>query len=134
MSNEVQNAMWPLPEFSLSVQIGGHTASFQEARGLDADAFGIQAPDKGGAVTLLKGTFVNDATLRDWFKQITANTAQRQTVIVTLLDETGTPQMVWTLNGAWPAKVTGTSLSSEGNEVAAESIEVAYETLVISAP
>jgi phage tail-like protein len=41
---------------------------------------------------------------------------------------------VWTLNNAWPTKVTGTDLKSEGNEVAVESVEIAYETLVISAP
>jgi phage tail-like protein len=42
--------------------------------------------------------------------------------------------MVWTLNNAWPTKITGTNLKSEGNEVAVESIELAFETLTVSAP
>jgi phage tail-like protein len=37
--------------------------------------------------------------------------------------------MVWTLNNAWPTKITGTDLKSE-NEIAVESVEMAYETLV----
>jgi phage tail-like protein len=54
--------------------------------------------------------------------------------VVNLLDETGAPKMVWTLNNAWPTKITGTDLKSEGNEVAVESIELAFETLAVSAP
>ena len=47
-------------------------------------------------------------------------------------DEKGAAKMTWTLNNAWPTKITGTDLKSEGNEVAVESIEIAYETLVVA--
>jgi phage tail-like protein len=60
------------------------------------------------------------------------NTIAPTTVVVNLLNETGAPQMAWTLNKAFPIKVTGTDLKSEGNEVAVESVEVAFETMVIS--
>jgi phage tail-like protein len=33
------------------------------------------------------------------------------------------------LNNAWPTKITGTDLKSNGNEVAVESIDVTFETL-----
>ncbi|MBY6263639.1 phage tail protein [Azospirillum sp. 412522] len=149
MSGETQNNIWPLPKFYFSVQIGGNTVSFQEVSGLDSEArpieyrhgdspsfYPIKMPGLGkvGNVTMRKGIFVNDTTLWTWFNQISMNTIQRQTVVVNLLDETGTPKMVWTLNNAWPTKVTGTDLKSEGNEVAVESVEIAYETLTISAP
>jgi phage tail-like protein len=39
--------------------------------------------------------------------------------------------MTWTLNNAWPTKVTGTDLKSNGNEVAVESIDIAFETMKI---
>ena len=55
-------------------------------------------------------------------------------MVVNLLDETGNPKMVWTLNNAFPTKVTGTDLKSEGNEVAVESIDIAYETLQVTTP
>jgi len=42
--------------------------------------------------------------------------------------------MSWTLNNALPTKITGTDLKSEANEVATESLELAYETLVVSTP
>lgn len=149
MTGEVQNDIWPLPKFYFSVQIGSDTVSFQEVTGLDSEArvieyrhgdspsfYPIKMPGLGKVsnVTMRKGIFVNDSTLWNWFNQIKMNTISRQTVVVNLLDETGTPKMVWTLNNAWPTKVTGTDLKSEGNEVAVESVEVAYETLVISAP
>jgi phage tail-like protein len=85
-------------------------------------------------VKMHKGIFVNDSGLRNWLNQIAMNTITRQTVVVSLLDETGSPRMVWTLNNAWPTKITGADLKSDGSEVTIESIDVACETLVTSAP
>jgi len=53
-------------------------------------------------------------------------------VTISLLDEAGAATMVWTLTNAWPAKITGTDLKSDGNEVAIESIEIAHEGLTIA--
>lgn len=66
--------------------------------------------------------------------QIKMNTIARSTVTIQLLSENGDPTMTWTLNNAWPTKITGTDLKSDGNEVAVESLEIAYETLVIANP
>lgn len=144
-----QGQVWPLPKFYFSVKIGDNTVSFQEVSGLDSEArpieyrhgdspsfYPIKMPGLGkvGNVTMRKGIFVNDTALWDWFNQIKMNTIARQTVVISLLDQTAAPKMVWTLNNAWPTKITGTDLKSEGNEVAVESVEIAYETLVISAP
>lgn len=60
------------------------------------------------------------------------NTIERKTVVISLLDEGGNPTMVWTLNNAWPTKITGTDMKSDGNEVAVETIEVAHEGLTIA--
>ncbi len=69
-----------------------------------------------------------------WFNSIAMNTITRSTVVVNLLDEIGAPRMIWTLNNAFPTKLTGTDVKSDGNEVAVESIEVAFETMAISIP
>jgi phage tail-like protein len=53
-------------------------------------------------------------------------------VVISLLDEAGKPTMVWTLSNAWPTKITGTDLKSDGNEVAVETIEIAHEGLTIA--
>ena len=144
------NTFWPLPKFQFSVSMGGMLgASFQEVTGLDAEAQIIEyrAGDfaqystakmpglkKYGNVTMKKGIFVNDNKFWTWFSSIQMNTIQRQTGTISLLDQTGAATMVWTLNNAWPTKITGTDLKADGNEVAVESIEIAYEYLVITNP
>lgn len=150
MAGDTQNNVWPLPKFYFSVTgLPGGPVSFQEVSGLDSEAriieyrhgdnpsfYPIKMPGLGkvGNVTMRKGIFVSDTSLWTWFNQIKMNTIARVTVVINLLDQTGAPKMVWTLNNAWPTKITGTDMKSEGNEVAVESIEVAYETLAISAP
>jgi len=150
MAGEKQDAIWPLPKFYFSVALGDDkSVSFQEVDGLDSETqvieyrhgnspvfFPIKMAGLGrvGNVTMRKGIFVNDAKFWDWYNEIKMNTIKRRTVVISLLDETGTPKRTWTLNNAWPSKITGTDLKSEGNEVAVESVEVAYETLTVASP
>lgn len=150
MAGEAQNDVWPLPKFYFSVQLGDDdTVSFQEVDGLESETqvieyrhgdspsfYPIKMPGIGrvGNVTMRKGIFVNDQRFWDWYAEIKMNTIERRTVVINLLDEEGNPKMSWTLNNAWPTKLTGTDLKSEGNEVAVESLEIAYETLVVAAP
>jgi phage tail-like protein len=149
MAGEVQDNVWPLPKFYFSVQLGDDASvSFQEVDGLQSETqpieyrhgnspifYPIKMPGLGkvGNVTMRKGIFVNDGRFWAWYNEIKMNTIARRTVVISLLDETGTPKMTWTLNNAWPTKLTGTDLKSEGNEVAVESLEVAYETLTVAA-
>ena len=150
MAGEVQDSNWPLPKFYFSVTLGSDDkVSFQEVDGLESEtqvieyrhgnspvfaAIKMPGIQKVGNVTMRKGIFVNNNTFWDWYAEIKLNTITRRTVVVNLLDETGNPKMVWTLNNAFPTKVTGTDLKSEGNEVAVESIEIAYETLQVTTP
>ncbi len=142
-----ENTTWPLPKFYFSVTGIPGNPVFQEVTGLDSEAqiieyrhgnspifYPIKMPGLGkvGNITMKKGIFVTDQTLWTWFSSIAMNTITRSTVVVNLLDETGAPRMIWTLNNAWPTKLTGTDLKSDGNEVAVESIEIAYETLKVS--
>ena len=150
MAGEVQDNVWPLPKFYFSVTLGSDDkVSFQEVDGLESEtqvieyrhgnspvfaAIKMPGIQKVGNVTMRKGIFVNNNTFWDWYSEIKLNTITRRTVVVNLLDETGNPKMVWTLNNAFPTKVTGTDLKSEGNEVAVESVEIAYETLQVTTP
>jgi phage tail-like protein len=150
MAGEVQDNIWPLAKFYFSVALGDNDAvSFQEVSGLDSEAqpieyrhgnspvFSVQKMPgliKHGNCTLKKGIFVNDSTFWDWHNEIKLNTIERRTVVISLLNEEGDPKTTWMLNNAWPTKISGTDLKSDGNEVAVESVEIAYETLVIEAP
>ena len=80
-----------------------------------------------------RGVFVGDNTYYDWFQQIKLNTIEkgRETVTIQLLNENGKPTMTWVLNNAWPTKITSIDLKSDGNEAAIDTIEIAYETLMI---
>ncbi|HWB24255.1 MAG TPA: phage tail protein [Chitinophagaceae bacterium] len=151
MAGETQNNTWPLPKFYFSVDMGASLANiaFQEVTGLDTEtqpieyrnadsaAFStIKMPGiaKYGNVTMKKGIFVNDNTFWQWYNQVKMNTLTRATITIRLLDQTGNTTMQWILNNAFPVKITGTDMKSDGNEVAIESVEIAYKTLVIATP
>ena len=138
--------VWPLPKFYFQVKWDSEVMSFQEVSGLDTEAQIIEyrAGDskefttikmpglkKSGNVTMKKGVFKSDNKFWDWFKKIEMNTIKRASVIISLLDESGAPTMVWTLANAWPTKITGTDLKADGNEAAIETIEIAHEGLKI---
>lgn len=139
--------VWPLPKFHFQVKWDSNVMSFQEVSGLDVqseeikyrhgdskDFSVIKMPGlkKVGNVTMKKGIFKADNKFWDWFNQIKMNTIKRVPVTIMLLDETGAATMTWTLANAWPTKITGTDLKSEGNEVAVESIEIVHEGLTIA--
>jgi phage tail-like protein len=139
--------VWPLPKFYFQVKWDSNVMLFQEVSGLDIEAQPIECrhgdskefsvikmPDikKTGNVTMKKGVFKADNKFWDWFNQIKMNTIKRVPVTISLMDEGGAATMVWTLANAWPTKITGTDLKSDGNEVAVESIEIAHEGLTIA--
>ncbi len=140
-------SVWPMPKFYFQVKWDSQVMSFQEVSGLDIQSEEIKyrhgdSPEfsvikmpgmkKVGNITMKKGIFKGDNKFWDWFKQIKMNTIKRLPVTISLLDEGGNATMVWTLNNAWPSKITGTDLKSEGNEVAIETIEIVHEGLTIA--
>ena len=142
-----QSATWPLPKFYFEVKWDSNVMQFQEVNGLDTETqvieyrhgdskqfSTIKMPGirKSGNVTMKRGVFVKDNKFWEWYSQIKMNTIKRIPVTISLLDESGAPTMVWTLANAWPTKVTGTDLKSDGNEAAIETIEIAHEGLTIA--
>jgi phage tail-like protein len=149
MTGESEGTVWPLPKFYFSVDIGDVAANlpFQEVTGLDIETQTIEyrAGDakvfntlkmptivKASNVTMKKGIFARDSKFFDWYNSIKMNVIKRQDVTIRLLDELGTPTMVWKLTNAWPSKITGTDLKSDGNEIAVETIEFAHEGITIT--
>ena len=139
--------VWPMPKFYFQVKWDSQVMRFQEVSGLDIQSEEIKyrhgdSPEfsvikmpgmkKFGNITMKKGIFKGNNKFWDWFKQIKMNTIKRLPVTISLLDEGGKATMVWTLTNAWPTKITGTDLKSEGNEVAIESIEIVHEGLTIT--
>ena len=138
---------WPLPRFHFEVKWADRVMSFQEVSGLDAEAQTIEyrhgdsaqfsvlkmpGLQKYSDITLKKGVFKSDNKFWDWFNEIKSNAARRTAVTISLLDEAGTPTIVWTLANAWPTKISGTDLKSTGNEVAVETLVIAHEGLTMA--
>lgn len=139
--------IWPMPKFHFNVKWGAKVLSFQEVSGLDVETQIIEyrAGDspiystvkmpgiaKYGNVTMKKGIYVSDNDFWDWHAKIKMNTIKREVVVISLLDETSKPTMVWTLKNAWPTKITSTDLKSDGNDTAIDTIEIAHEGLTIA--
>lgn len=148
-NGSTQNNVWPLPKFYFKVKLGSQdsTVSFQEVSGLETETQSIEYRHgdskqfstikmpgiaKTGNVTLKKGIFVKDNNFFKWYNAIKMNTIKRETVVIQLLDEKGSPTMTWTLANAWPTKITGTDMKSDANEVAVETLEIVHEGLTIA--
>lgn len=148
MAGEAQDKNWPLPKFYFMVDWGSTTnIPFQEVSGLEIQAEALEYRHgnspvfskinmpgmvKNNNITMKKGVFANDNSFWDWYAKIKMNTIERQNVVIKLLDEGGNPTMTWTLNNAWPTKISSTDLKSDANEVAVESIEIMHEGLTIA--
>ena len=144
-----QSAIWPLPKFYFNIDLGdGTKQGFSEISGLETEVKPIEYRHSDskvwstikmpglksvGNVTVKKGVFTKDSIFWDWLTEAKLNVIKRRTVIIQLLDEGAAAKMTWTLRNAWPVKVSGTDLKSDSNEVAIESVEIAYETLEVKA-
>lgn len=139
-----QGATWPMPKFRFEVDLSDNLKNvpFQQVSGIDVENQIIEyrksdnppfstekVPGiaKYGTVTMKRGIFVNDNAFWSWRNKIAVNTIERRTITIRLLDENGQTTMQWQLNNAWPTEVTGTDLGSEGNEIAVESVDIAFE-------
>ncbi|MAZ73787.1 MAG: phage tail protein [Flavobacteriaceae bacterium] len=147
MTTETQAQQWPMPKFYFMVDWGSATnIPFQEVSGLDIEAQPIEYRHgnspvfskismpgiaKNSNVTMKKAVFAKDNQFWDWFQKIKMNTIERQDVVIKLVDEGGNPTMTWTLQNAWPTKISSTDLLEDGSEVAIESIEISHEGLII---
>lgn len=146
MAEEKINNAWPLPKFCFKVSIGKlGELTFEEVSGLEVewpteqqDGNNMQLSEstipginRYDILHLKKGTFVSNNKLVDWFDTVKLNIEQRESMIISLLDQEGNPTMVWKVANARPIKVTGVNLKSDGNEVTIEQLDLAHEGIII---
>ncbi len=139
-------AQYPLPVFHFNVEWGGTRIGFSEVSGLTQENQAIEYRDgsfmeyssikmpglrKFNNITLKRGIVKSDNDLFKWLSTIKLNTVERRDLIISLLNETHQPVMVWKVHNAFPVKVEGPQLKATGNEVAIESIEIAHEGLEV---
>lgn len=139
---------WPLPSFYFKVSISNvGDISCSEVSGLETefDMIEYRAGDspvftklkmpglrKTSDVTLKKGMFKDDKAMWDWLNQVNLNIIQRETVTISLLDESGSPVKTWELTNAWPKKITIEGFKSDGNTAAIETLVIAHEGVTLA--
>jgi phage tail-like protein len=93
----------------------------------EAEAPRMVGTHKPGNVVLKRGIVLRESGFWDWWPGALSGPTDRRTVLVTLLDEAGDPLVSWEIAGAWPVKLDGPGPGTKGDEVAVETLELAYE-------
>ena len=147
---------YPLPVYNYRVDIvengQTHTVAFSEVSGL---SIGYQTityresrtdnragprvvimpgPATSTTLTLKKGVVPADtiAVLYGWISTIGTRDFQKKDVVISLLDETGTPLIGWRVSNAFPTKLDAPTFSASGTDVAVESLELAADGVTIT--
>jgi len=141
-------AYYPPVSFYFEVKIAGIQTSgdtgFAEADGLEAELgmveikeggenrFTHRLPDRAthGKLTLKRGVMTASSDLAKWCKSTIesdfSTAVQTNDITVSLLDENGTPLLVWNFANAWPVKWSVAGLDAKKNEIALETLEFSY--------
>lgn len=82
-------------------------------------------------VTLKRGIFLQNTKFQTWLNEKNFNNIKRELVIIELKNPEGKTVISWTLSNAYPVKIDGPALKSDGNEVAVESIELVHEGITV---
>jgi phage tail-like protein len=104
-----------------------HISEYRDGNDVEPHVRKIPGSHKVGDVTLKRGV-VDSSDLWQWISdaRVLGVDAQRD-VVITLLDEAGSPVQQWKLRGVIPMKYTGPTLAGKGGG------EVAMEELILSA-
>jgi phage tail-like protein len=132
----------PFTNFNFLVEIDGITrAAFHECSGLDSTMDVIEHREGGRTTPLklpgmtrfpnvvLRRGVTDDRELYEWHQDAVAGNVERRNGSIVILDRQGNEQTRWNFISAWPLAYRGPALTSEGNDVAIESFELAHEGL-----
>lgn len=136
------------PAFRFAVQIDGVTEAFftectlpaleveveeQKEGGFNDGTHLLPGRVKQGTVTLKRG-LTSTSALLGWYTAVMQGQVgeSRRQVSIVLYDSLGDQVMRWDFTGAYPRKWSGPTLDSASTSVAVESLELAFESVVVS--
>lgn len=140
----------PYSAFNFVVEIDGEqVAAFQEVTGLDSENTPIEYREGADAMNTVrklpgiekypnvtcKRGITGSTVLWDWRKEARDGAGAFppvRPVTIELQNEQHEGVFKWTLTNAWCSKLTGPTLNATGNEIAIETMELAYDRLDIS--
>jgi phage tail-like protein len=85
-------------------------------------------------VTLKRGTFTGDSRLFAWYKATQDKVPERRDVVITLQNQFGIPEIIWTLYKAFPTKIDFGGFDSKATgdgAIAVESITLTFEEMEV---
>jgi phage tail-like protein len=131
--------------FQFTIEIDGISqASFQEVSGVEATTDVIEYREGGDAVGLrkfpgqtkhsnlsLKRGYTDDTQLWTWYEDVMTGRTEliRKNISVVQHDMAGQEKFRWNLFQAFPVKYTAPSFNAKGNDLAIETLEIAYERI-----
>lgn len=108
----------------------GEVASYRTGVDIPLTARKLPGLRSYGPITLKRG-MIADATLWDWYRNISTGQADRRNGSVILMNEAREDVLRWNFENAWPNKIEGPTLKAAGNEVAIESLELVVEDITL---
>lgn len=140
----------PYSAFNFIVEINNQqVAAFQEVSGLDSENTPIEYREGADAMNAvrklpgiekypnltLKRGITGSLTLWEWRKEVRDGGSAfppTRNVVIQLQNEQHVSVYKWTLTNAWCNKLTGPALNAKGNEIAIETMELAYDRIDLS--
>ena len=139
----------PYSAFNFIVEINGEAvAAFQEVSGLNSENTPIEYREGADPMNVVRKVPGLDRTeplrasrgvvasleLWDWRKEVRdggSSYPPTRDVTIKLLDEKHEPVLKWKLTNAWCTKLSGPTLNAKSNEIAIETLELAYDRIDI---
>ncbi|HAW21479.1 MAG TPA: phage tail protein [Flavobacteriales bacterium] len=149
LKGKLQGKNWPLPKFYFVVKLGTEKWNFQEVGNLTTSVevlkhrhgrsgqtgvYKIPGMPQVEDVTLKRGTFTGDTRLFEWFKSGLGKNPDRRDVTISLQNQLGKAEIIWTLSKAFPVKIEGGGFDSKAtgdSAVAVESITLTFEEMEV---
>jgi phage tail-like protein len=136
----------PYRQFRFAIEIDGiEQMGFTECTFMDASNESISYPEGNESTTIsrkisglsengniiLKWGITDSMDLYRWRQEVIDKGAAgaRKNIVIVLIDETGAHQARWEIRGACPIKYRPPNLNSKANEIAIETLEIAYEEI-----
>lgn len=151
--DEIKNS-YPLPVYNYRVEFIGESdpISFSEVSGLslsfethtfkESQSSNLPGPKilympaqiNPVNISLKKGVVrggVSLSVLYDWIRTTQINQIEKKDITISLLDETGSPVIVWKVINAFPTKLDAPTFDANSNDVAIESMELMADRIEI---
>jgi len=137
---------YPHTKNHFRVEWGGTNVGFMEVSGLSIELDVVSyregsSPEnserlmpglkKYSPIILKRGIINSDDDFYKWINTAQVNTIQRRDVVISLLNESHEPVVIWKLRNAFPSKLEYSTLNAHSSDVVIESLTLVHESLVV---